>query len=321
MKAAIRRTYGPPSTVQVEAVPQPILKDGEVLIKVHATTVNRTDCAVMTGKPYIMRLFIGWGKPRSPVLGTDFAGVIEAAGKGVEDFKKGDRVWGFYDEGLGSQAEYMTYSAQKNIARMPEGLSFEQAAASLEATHYAYNFLNKVKPQAGQKVLINGATGAIGSALLQFIKHENSYVTAVCNTPQVSLIQSLGADKVYDYSREDFTQDEERYDFVFDAVGKSSFGACKHLLTPRGIYISSELGKGAQNPFLALITPLLGGKKVIFPLPINIKRSLAFIADRIAEGTFNALIDRTYPLEEIADAYEYVASGQKIGNVVIRISS
>lgn len=321
MKAAIRRTYGPPNTIQVEEVPKPISQPGEVLIKVHATTVNRTDCAVMTGKPYIMRLFLGIRKPRSPFLGTDFAGVIEAVGKGVEDFKEGDRVWGFYDEGLASQAEYMTYSASKNIAKMPEGLSFEQAAASLEAAHYAYNFLNKVKLQAGQKVLINGATGGIGSALLQFIKHENIYVTAVCNTPQIPLIQSLGADKVYDYSQEDFTQDEERYDFIFDAVGKSSFGACKPLLTPKGIYISSELGKGAQNPFLALVTPLLGGKKVLFPLPINIKRSLTFIADRIGQGTFKALIDRTYSIEEIADAYEYVASGLKIGNVVVRLSS
>jgi NADPH:quinone reductase-like Zn-dependent oxidoreductase len=317
MKAAIRRIYGSPDILKIETVEKPTIKDNEVLIRVYATTVNRTDCAVLTGKPLIMRLFTGLITPKLPTPGTDFAGKIEAVGKEVKSFQVNDKVWGFDDQGLGSQAEYMRFSAEGTITKMPDNIAYEQAAASLEAAHYAYNFINKVKLQAGQKILINGATGAIGSALLQFLKYYNIYVTAVCNTQNKDLIKSLGADKIIDYNKEDFTNDDEKYDFIFDAVGKSTFAKCKPLLKKNGIYISSELGPKAQNPLLALITPFFGGKKVIFPIPSNIKRSMSFIGELIEKGKFKAVIDKKYPLENISEAYHYVASGKKTGNVII----
>ncbi|MCL4161062.1 UNVERIFIED_CONTAM: hypothetical protein GTU68_061510 [Idotea baltica] len=321
MKAVIRRAYGPPNIVKMGEMPTPIPKDNEVLIRVHATTVNRTDCAVVTGQPFIMRFFTGLLKPNRPVPGTDFAGEIEAIGKNVTSFKIGDKVWGFNDEGYSTQAEYTAFPEKGAITLMPENTSFEQAAASIEAAHYARNFLNKVELKAGQKILINGATGAIGSALLQFIKAHDIFVTAVCNTPNIGLIKALGADKIYDYLQEDFTQDDEQYHYIFDAVGKSTFGKCKHLLLPGGVYISSELGPNAQNPFLALITPLIGDKKVVFPLPTNIKDSLEYSKNLIQQGKFKAVIDRTYQMDQIAEAYEYVNSGQKTGNVILDISN
>ncbi len=317
MQAATRSKYGPPEVLSIREVEKPIPKDHEVLIRVFAATVNRTDCAILWGKPFIMRLVTGLFKPSLAVTGTDFAGKIESVGKNVTTFKAGDRVWGFDDSGLGSHTRYIAISAEKPIVTLPENISYEQAAASAEGAHYAYNFLNKINLKAGQKALVNGATGAIGSSALQFLKFFGAQVTAVCNSQNVDLIKSLGADKVIDFTKEDFTKTGEKYDFVFDAVGKSTFSRCKPLLLPGGIYISSELGPNAQNLFYALFTPLLGGKKVIFPLPSNVKRSLFFIKDLIGQEKFKPVIDRKYPLDKIKEAFEYVASGQKTGNVVI----
>lgn len=320
MKAVVRTHYGPPEVLQVREVSKPQPGDHEVLIKVHATTVNRTDCGIQFARPFIIRFFTGLLKPKQPIPGTDFAGVVEAVGKNVTSFKVGDKVWGFDDSGLGSQAEYMTLSENKAITTIPDNLSYGEAAASSEGAHYAYNFVNKVALQPGRKVLVNGATGAIGSAAVQLLKHFGVYVTAVGNTKNLELIKSLGADKVIDYTKEDFTKDEEQYDCVFDAVGKSTFAKCKPLLRPGGVYMSSELGPAAQNPLLALITPVLGGKQVKFPVPTNPKRSILFIKKLIQEGKFKPVIDRTYPLKEIQEAYGYVASGQKTGNVVVTVT-
>jgi NADPH:quinone reductase-like Zn-dependent oxidoreductase len=317
MQAAIRRSYGPIDKLKVETVEKPVARDNEVLIRVCATTVNRTDCAVLTGKPMVMRLFTGLFKPKMPIPGTDFAGIIEALGKNVKAFQVGDKVLGFNDQGLSSQAEYMVFPAAGAITKMPAGITFEQAAASTEGAHYAYNFINKVNLKAGHKILLIGATGAIGSALLQFLKDLDIYVTAVCNTKNLELIKRLGADRLYDYTREDFTKDDEKYDFVFDAAGKSTFGACKPLLKKGGVYISSELGPMVQNPFLALITKVIGDKKVIFPVPSDIKATLQFVGALLVKGKFMPVIDKQYPLENIGEAYQYVASGQKTGNVVI----
>lgn len=317
MKAAIRREYRPIEELKIETLEKPTIKDDEVLIKVYATTVNRTDCAVLTGKPFVMRFFTGLLKPTLPVPGTDFAGRVEAVGNKVTAFKVNDKVFGFNDLGLASQAEYMVFPEAAAISKIPAKFTYEQAAASLEGAHYAYNFINKVKLKAGDKVLLNGATGAIGSALLQFLKYYNCYVTAVCNTKNIELVKSLGADRIYDYTKEDFTEDKEKYDFVFDAVGKSTFGKCKPLLKEGGAYISSELGPMLQNPLLALSTKIMGSKKVIFPLPSDIKRSMQFIIDLIEKEKFKPVIDKVYPLENIREAYHYVASGQKTGNVII----
>ena len=220
--------------------------------------------------------------------------------------------------GLRSHAEFLVVSARGNVAHMPDGLSFEDAAASIEGAFYAYNVIKKVSIDSNRNVLINGATGGIGSALLQLTKHFGATVTAVGNTENLDLLKSLGADRVIDYLNEDFTHDQETYDYVFDAVGKSTFGKCKHLLKPTGVYISSELGPKAQNPMLALLTPLFRKRRVVFPFPTDITGFLGFMSDLAGSGRFRPVIDRTYELKDVRQAYEYVASGQKTGNVLLK---
>jgi len=322
MKAIVCTKYGPPEVLQLKEVEKPTPKDNEVLIKIHATTVNRTDCGILRAKPFVIRFFTGIFKP-NPILGTEFAGIIEAVGKNVSSFKVGDKVFGFDDSGLGSHAEYMTIGEDKALTTMPKNITYGSAAASSEGAHYAYNCIKKVKLKSGQQVLVNGATGAIGSAAVQILKYFGANVTAVCNTKNIELVKSLGADKVFDYTKEDFTKDEEKYNFIFDAVGKSSFFKCKPLLQSGGIYISSDLGYMAQNVFLPLITPIIkpmiGNKKTVSPIPTDIKGSVLFIKKLIEKGKFKAVIDRQYPLEQIVEAYRYVEKGQKTGNVVITV--
>lgn len=319
MKAAFRSKYGAPDVLSIKEVTKPVAGENELLIRVHAATVNRTDCGILWAKPFIMRFFTGLFIPRLSTTGTDFAGIVEEVGKGVSKFKAGDKVWGFDDMGLSSHAEYLAISEDKPIQMIPPGFSYDQAAASAEAAHYAYNFVNKVTLKPGQRVLVNGATGGIGSAALQFLKYYDIYVTAVCSSENIATVKSLGADRVIDYTKEDFTRDTEKYDFVLDAVGKSTFFKCRKILKKDGIYISSELGPYGQNLFLPLITAISKRKRVIFPIPVNIKASLEFIVGLMEQGRFIPLIDRVYPLEEIRDAYDYVASGQKIGNVIIHM--
>jgi NADPH:quinone reductase-like Zn-dependent oxidoreductase len=319
MKAAIRTKYGDPSVLSIQNVEKPTPKDNEVLVKIHATTISRTDMGVLLGAPFVFRFFTGLTKPRYQTTGTDFAGQIESVGKNVTDFKAGDRVWGFLDHGLPTHAEYAALSVDIPIVKIPMDWDYKSIVACAEGAHYARNFINKVNLKAGQKAVVYGATGAIGSALVQILKHFGLYVTAVCATPHLDLIKSLGADKVRDYLKEDFTDDDILYDYVFDAVGKSAFGICKPMLKPKGIYISSEFGPNNENMYLPLITPFLGGKKVIFPMPFDIKASLKFMNQLIELGHFKPVIDRVYPLDDIAEAFRYVLTGQKIGNVIIAI--
>ena len=321
MKAVIYEKYGSPDVLQLKQIDRPTPKENELLIKVYATTVNRTDSATVRAIPFFARLVTGILKPKKQIPGTEFAGVIVEIGKNATSFNVGDKVFGFDYLGAGCHAQYMTLSEDKGITTIPENITYEQAAASIEGAHYAYNFINKVELKSGQKVLVNGATGAIGSAAVQLLKYFNVSVTAVCNTKNIELVKSLGADRVIDYTQEDFTKDEEKYHFVFDTVGKSSFAKCKPLLHSGGIYISSDLGYMAQNIFLPIITPiikpLIGNKKTIFPNPGDINESIHLIKKLIEQGKFKAVIDRKYSLEEIVEAYRYVEKGQKTGNVVI----
>jgi len=322
MKAIVYTKYGPPEVLQLKEVEKPVPKDYEVLIRVHATTVNRTDCATIRAKPFFLRIITGLFKPKKQIPGTEFAGEIEAIGKSVSSLKAGDKVFGFDDQGSGSHAQYMTIIEDK-AAIMPENITYQQAAASSEGAHYAYNFINKVDLKKGQNVLVNGATGAIGSAEVQLLKYFDVNVTAVCAKKNVELVKLLGATKVIDYTKDDFTKDDGKYDFVFDCVGKSSFFKCKHLLQPGGVYISSDLGYMAQNIFLPLITPIIkpmiGNKKTVFPTPTDIRGSILLIKKLIEQGKFKAMIDREFSLEQIIDAYKYVEKGQKTGNVVITV--
>ncbi len=318
MKASIRREYGSPNQIKIENIEKPILKENDILIKVHATTVNRTDCANLTAKPFIMRFVLGFFKPRKIILGTDFAGEIVSIGKKVKSFKVNDKVFGFNDTGSESQAEYIT-ATEKNLFLIPENINYKQAAASLEGAHYAYTFIHKVNIQSGQRILINGATGGIGSALLQFVKQYNVKITVTCNTKNLKLIKSLGADKIYDYTKEDFTISKEKYDFIFDAVGKSTFEKCKSVLKGKGVYISSELGPYSQNLYYALTTSISRNKKVIFPAPYSTQKTIPYIIELLTKEKFKPIIDREYVLEDIALAYEYVLRGEKTGNVIIEI--
>jgi NADPH:quinone reductase-like Zn-dependent oxidoreductase len=317
MKASTRRRYGSPNQIKIENIQKPIPKENEVLIKVHATMVNRTDCANLTAKPFIMRFVLGFFKPRKIIVGTDFAGEVIATGNNVKSFSMGDRVFGFNDTGAESQAEYTT-TTEENVFLIPDKINYKSAAASLEGAHYAYTFIHKVNIQPNQKILINGATGGIGSALLQFVRQYGVKITATCNTKNIKLIQSLGADKIYDYTKEDFTDDTDTYDFIFDAVGKSTFGKCKPLLKEKGIYISSELGPYSQNIFYSIFTSGLG-KKVIFPVPHSKQKTIPYISNLLENGKYKPVIDREYTIEDLAKAYEYVSSGEKTGSVIVNI--
>ncbi len=320
MKAIIQTRYGPPEVLQLKEVPKPTPKDNEVLIKVYTTTVNRTVCGFRSAEYFISRFFSGLLKPNNQIRGNEFAGVIEGLGKDVKSFKPGDKVFGYNDTTLGAHAEYMTIAEDASITTMPESITYEEAAPITEGAHYALCDIRAANIKRGQKVLINGATGAIGSAAVQLITWFGAEVTAVCNTKNVALVKSLGAHEVIDYTQQDFTKLNTQFDVVFDAVGKSSFGKCKPILKKKGIYMSTELGYLSQNPFLALITPWLGGKKVLFPIPTISKKDIEFLKELVETKKFKPVIDRSYPLEETIEATRYVETRQKTGNVVITVS-
>lgn len=330
MRAVVSTKYGIPGVVRIREVQQPAPADDELLIKVHAATVNRTDCGYRGGKPFPIRFLSGWRRPKVPVLGTEFAGVVAATGTGVTSFRVGDRICGWCEGTFGSHAEYMTIRADRALnCLIPEGVAFEEAAPSTEGSHYALSFLRRAGVEAGQDVMIYGATGAIGSAAVQLAKELGLKVTAVCATEHVDLVKDLGADRVIDYMTEDYTRDTGRYDLVIDAVGKSSFWKCRRLLKPKGIYTASDR-PWAQKPGLFIpvflgwlvvsaVTRLFRGRRQMFVVPQSDPEELRWLKEQIESGAFRPVIDRTYPLEQIVEAYRYVETGQKIGNVVIKV--
>lgn len=323
MRAAVHESYGPPDLLRIRDIEKPRPAADEILIRIHCSSVNRTDIGFLRAKPFITRFFSGLVRPRHSALGCEFAGEVEVVGDAVTKFAAGDRVFGFDDSRWGGHADYKAIGQDKAVATIPDGITYEQAAASTEGAHYALVDIRAAKVQPGSRVLVHGATGAIGSAAVQLLKHAGAYVLATSNTRNIPLVASLGPDRVIDWERDDFTACGERFDVVFDAVGKSSFGACKPLLAERGVYVSTDLGPMAQNPFLALASPLFeraGAKRVLFPIPFYNQAMVEFLRDRLASATFSPLIDRVYPLDEIVDAFRYVETGQKTGNVVIRVS-
>jgi NADPH:quinone reductase-like Zn-dependent oxidoreductase len=320
MKAAVHTRYGPPEVVRIEEVAKPAVGNHEVLVMVYATTVNRTDCGFRAAKPFFVRFLTGLVRPKATILGCEFAGVVEAVGAGVTSFEVGDKVFGFSEWRFGAHAEYLSMREDGSLATMPENVTYEEAAPSTEGSHYAFSLITKAKIRSGQDVLVNGATGAIGSAAVQILKSVGAVVTAVCGPEHMELVKGLGADRIIDYQAEDFTQDEQTYDVVLDAVGKSSFGRCKRLLKRGGIYLSSDLGPLSQNPILALVTPLFGGKKAMMPIPPKYRQEeVRHFKEMIESGKFKPVIDRRYRLDQIVEAYRYVETGQKIGNVVISV--
>lgn len=320
MKAVVSKKYGPPEVAVLTDVSKPIPSENEVLIKVYASTVNRTDCGFRSANYFISRFWTGLFRPKYPIFGCEFSGVIEEIGTNVTTFKKGDKVFGYNDKTCGGHGEYLTISENDAVTTLPNNLNFNEAAAIVEGAHYALNDIKASKIERGQSALVYGATGAIGSAAVQLLKHFGVKVTAVCNTKNVELLKTLGADVVIDYQTQDFTKIEDKFQFIFDAVGKSSFGQCKPLLTEKGIYISTELGRNSQNVFLALTTPIWGKKRVLFPIPTICQEDVVFLKDLVEKGEYKPVIDCYYPLDQIVEAYQYVESGQKTGNVVIKVA-
>jgi NADPH:quinone reductase-like Zn-dependent oxidoreductase len=316
MKAAVIARYGSPDVVKVLDVPKPTPALDQVLIRVHAATVNRTDCGQMRAHPFIMRLFTGLRRPKRTILGMDFAGEVEAAGADTLTFKPGDRVFGMCPyRSNGAQAEYVCLP-ERTIAAMPAGMPFDEAVVC-EGAFYANTVLKRIDLKAGHNILIYGASGAIGTAMVQLAKSSGSTVTAVVATRHLELVKSLGADRVVDYTCEDFTGIGEVFDFVVDAVGKTSFFRCRKLLKRGGTFAATDLGPWGQNVVLAMCSSITRSNRVVIPVSRRINGFVDFIKCRMEAGQFRAIIDRKYALDSIADAYRYVETGQKAGIVVI----
>lgn len=306
--------------VVVQDVPAPVPADDEILIRVDATTVNRTDCAYRAARPFFMRAFTGLRRPRRTVLGTEFAGEVAQVGASVDRFSVGDRVFGYCEGRFGAHAELLAVRQGSSVATVPDGVDQISAAAATEGSHYAASVIRRAGVRAGDRVLVNGATGGIGSAAVQLLAAMGAHVTAVCHAEHAELVRGLGANDVIALEERDFTRSAGRYAVVLDTVGKSTFGRCRRLLEPGGVYVSSELGPGWQNIPLSIVGLVLRrGRRVVFPLPDEGLPMIERIREHLAAGTFRPVIDRTYPLEDIALAYRYVETGQKVGNVVIMV--
>jgi NADPH:quinone reductase-like Zn-dependent oxidoreductase len=320
MKAVVNARYGSPDILEIRQVPKPEPRANEILIKVHATTVSRTDCGMLRPHPKFVRLFAGIRRPKRTILGMDFAGEVEAVGAGVTSFRPGDRVFGLSPDVYGAHAEYICVPDKGAIAAMPPGVRFGDAVVC-EGGWYADTYLQAFRIKPGQKILIYGASGAIGTAAVQLAKSYGAKVTAVVATRHLDLVRTLGVDRAVDYTAEDFTQINETFDYVLDAVGKTTFFRCRRLLKPQGIFAATDLGPWCQNPLLVIWSSIFGSHRVIFPLPLR-RTARAFVDNvkaRMKAGEFRPVIDREYPLEAIADAYRYVETGMKTGIVVINV--
>jgi NADPH:quinone reductase-like Zn-dependent oxidoreductase len=324
MKAVVYERYGPPEVQRLEDVEQPMPKEDEVLINVHATTVNRLDVHTREANRrsglavcVLSRMVSGLRGPRQRILGSEFAGEVKAIGPAVKEFAVGDRVFGNSGLRFGAHAEFMCVRESARIAHMPAGVSFETAAPITDGALNALTCLTAADLRKGRKILIYGASGAIGTAGVQLARYFDADVTAVCSTKNLELVRSLGADRVIDYTKEDFTKNGEKYHVIFDAVGKHSFKRSRGSLEPGGIYLPTD---GFENLVLALWTPRFGGKKVVFQIPPRqTKQDVAFLKGLVEAGKFRPVIDRTYPIEDMIEATRYVETEQKTGNVVITV--
>lgn len=324
MRAMICERYGPPEVLKVKEVNKPKPLDNEVLIKIHATTVTSGDARVRglnvpAGFGLIMRLVLGISGPRQPVLGTELAGVVESVGRDVRQFKAGDSVFAFTDFAMGCHAEYRCMPEKGAIALKPTNLTHDEAAALSFGGMTALDFFNRAKIQRGERVLINGASGAVGTAAVQLARHFGAEVTGVCSTANVELVRSLGAVHVIDYTKEDFTQNSETYDIIIDTVGTAPFSRSKASLKDGGrlLMLIAGLPDMLQAPWLSLTTK----KKVVAGPAATRVEDLQCLAELAESGEFKPVIDRRYPFEQIAEAYRYVETGRKKGNVVIVLAS
>lgn len=320
MKAILYDHFGPPHVLQQKDVPSPTPLSDEVLIQIHATTVTSADCMMRRGNTVLARIILGFFKPRKRyrILGTEFAGIIKQVGTSVTLFQPGDKVYGFRGFGTGCYASYKCMPEKGSLALKPNNLSFEEAAASVDGATTALFFLQeKAQLQRGQKVLINGASGSIGTFAVQLCKHLGAEVTGVCSTANLELVKALGADTVIDYTKEDFTQCQQTFDLVFDTVSKSSFAKCKKILAPKGKYIATVFSM--SHIWDCIRTNLIGGQKALFGMSLDKRENLKALKKLIETGIVRPIVDRLYPMEQIAEAHRYVETGRKKGNVVITI--
>ncbi|HPG39398.1 MAG TPA: NAD(P)-dependent alcohol dehydrogenase [bacterium] len=321
MKAIVYKKYGTPDVLHLEDVKNPIPKDNEVLIRVYATSVTTADTMMRRGDTLLSRILLGFTKPgkKFQILGTEFAGKIESIGKNVRRFKKGDEVYGFRGFGTGVYAEYKCMPEKGSLAIKSANTTYEEAAALVDGATTALFFLrDKAHIQNGDKVLVIGASGSIGAFSVQLARYFGAIVTGVCSTANLELVKSLGADKVIDYTQEDFTQNGETYNLIFDTVGKSSFSRCKGSLKKNGCYLLTT-GNMLKNFVLTLWTSLTGGKRFIWGMSVEKTEALMFLKELVEAGKVKPVIDKCYPLEKIAEAHQYVEKGHKKGNVVITV--
>jgi len=313
MRAVVYEQYGPPDVLRIEEVQRPVPKEDEVLVRVRATTVTRTDAGLRSAEYFISRFVTGLLRPKQRILGLEFAGEVEAVGSAVTEFAPGDGVFGVI--GSGAHAEYVCVPETAALAHKPAGVTFEEAAAVCDGAALALACLRKADPLEGRSVLVYGASGSVGTAGVQLAKQFGAHVTGVCKTKNLELVSLLGADEVIDYTRDDFTQNGERYDVIFDAVGKHSFRRSRRSLRPTGTFLETDLGFMWHVPLLALLN-----KRVALGITKYAKEDVLFLKELIEAGKYRAVIDRTYALEDVVEATRYVETGQKTGNVVLGIT-
>jgi NADPH:quinone reductase-like Zn-dependent oxidoreductase len=318
VRAVVHDRYGPPEVLRLEEVERPVPKDDEVLVRVHATTVTRSDTGFRSAEYWFTRALTGLRRPKRRIAGMELAGVVEAVGAAVSEFQVGDEVFGMKG---GANAEYICVRESGVLAHKPAGISFEEAAAVSDGALLARTCLRPDDLQKGRSILVYGASGSIGTAAVQLAKHFEADVTAVCDTKNVELVRSLGADEVVDYLREDFTKNGKTYDVVFDSVGKHSFRRCRRSLAPGGAYITADLGFMWHVPILMLLTRWVGDKRALLGIGKYRKEDLLLLKELIDAGRYRAVIDRTYPLEDVVEATRYVETGQKTGNVVLTVGA
>lgn len=320
MKAVVCGRYGSADVLKVREVARPAPGPHEVLVQVRATTVNRTDVETLRGTPFFARLATGLRRPKHPIPGSEFAGRIEVVGPDVTTLAVGDEIFGFSGATFGAHAEYLVIRDDGPLATIPHGLSHPEIASATEGPHYALSSLDAAGVRPGDQVLVYGATGAIGTAAVQLLKHRGAEVTAVCDPHGVEVVSSLGADVVIDRSTEDYTATSARFDIVLDAVGQTTYGRCRHLLKPGAAYLSTDLGPGWQNLALIPLSRLFGDHRVLLPFPRTTRQHVLLIRELLASGDFHPVIGRTYSFDDIIEAYRYVASKRKLGTVVITMT-
>lgn len=310
MRAVVHERYGSPEVLRVREVERPVPKDDEILVKVHATTVTRTDVAIRAAKPWIWRFFAGLLRPRRQILGLEFAGEVVEVGPMVSEFKVGDHVFGLSPGNFGANAEYVSVREGAPVAHKPPLMSFEEAAAVVDGFYQA-TALQEIGLKKGQRILIYGATGSLGTAAVQLAREIGAHVTAVGNTKNVELVRSLGADEIIDHLKEDFTKNGQTYDLILDATGKLPYSSCRRSVAAGGLFVPTD---GLRNILIALVS-----KNVKFKVARPSKKHVLYLKELIEAGKYRAVIDRIYPLEDVVEATRYVETGQKTGNVVLQL--